>query len=66
MAANQGKVLPPMLIKFWINESGATAIEYGLIAAVLSLAIIGGIGNVYDAIEYLFGEPTSALSTTLN
>lgn len=66
MVASQGKVRPRMRKKFWIDDSGATAVEYGLIAAVLSLAIIGGIGNVYDAIEYLFGEPTSALNATLN
>lgn len=28
--------------KFFKNESGATAIEYGLIAALIAVAIIGG------------------------
>ena len=28
------------LTKFWTDESGATAIEYGLIAAGISLAIM--------------------------
>lgn len=55
-----------MLAKFWNDESGATVVEYGLIATVLSLAIVGGIGKVYSAIEYLFGEPTSALNGSLN
>jgi pilus assembly protein Flp/PilA len=55
-----------MLMKFWRDESGATAVEYGLIATFLSLAIVSGIGKVYGAIEYLFGEPTSALNGTLN
>ncbi|MEL7107892.1 MAG: Flp family type IVb pilin [Pseudomonadota bacterium] len=38
--------------KFFENESGATAIEYGLIAALIAVAIIGAVstlgGNVSD------------------
>lgn len=30
--------------RFLKDESGATAIEYGLIAALISVAIIGGAG----------------------
>jgi pilus assembly protein Flp/PilA len=36
------------LLNFWNNESGATAIEYGLIAAGIALAIItvvNGLGT---------------------
>ncbi len=33
------------------DESGATAIEYGLIAALLSVAIIGTVGLVGDNLE---------------
>lgn len=29
--------------KFFKNESGATAIEYGLIAALIAVGIIGGV-----------------------
>jgi pilus assembly protein Flp/PilA len=35
-----------LLNRFLKDESGATAIEYGLIAALLSVAIIGTISNV--------------------
>ncbi len=31
-----------LVARFLKNESGATAIEYGLIAALISVAIIGG------------------------
>ena len=31
-----------LVARFIKNESGATAIEYGLIAALISVAIIGG------------------------
>lgn len=40
------------LSKFWSDESGATAIEYGLIAAGISLAIIAvvnGLGTNMNA-----------------
>jgi pilus assembly protein Flp/PilA len=34
------------LVRFAKCESGATAIEYGLIAALISVAIIGVLGTV--------------------
>ena len=35
-----------LLVKFAKNESGATAIEYGLIAAGISVAIVGIVGTI--------------------
>jgi Flp pilus assembly pilin Flp len=35
-----------MFLKFLVDESGATAIEYGLIAAGISLAIIGTVNKL--------------------
>jgi pilus assembly protein Flp/PilA len=32
--------------RFLKDESGATAIEYGLIAALISVAIVGGAGSL--------------------
>ncbi|MBI1338843.1 Flp family type IVb pilin [bacterium] len=32
--------------KFLKNNSGATAIEYGLIAALIAVAIIGGVSTL--------------------
>ena len=32
--------------KFWFDEAGATAIEYGLIAAGISLAIIAVVNGL--------------------
>ena len=43
------------------NESGATAIEYGLIVAVLSLAIVGGVGTAATAIQDLWGDNNGKL-----
>ena len=36
------------LTRFLSDESGATAIEYGLIASLIFLAIIGGVGLFAD------------------
>ena len=35
-----------MIKKFIANESGATAIEYGLIAALIAVVIIGVLGTI--------------------
>jgi len=35
--------------RFWNDESGATAIEYGLIAALISVAIIGAATTLDQA-----------------
>jgi pilus assembly protein Flp/PilA len=37
--------------KFWVDQSGATAIEYGLIAAGISraiIAVVNGLGTKLD------------------
>jgi pilus assembly protein Flp/PilA len=51
-----------LLQRFLEDEKGATAIEYGLIVAVLSLAIVGGIGKVGNAIQFLFSDTNSKLA----
>ena len=40
--------------RFLKNESGATAIEYGLIAALISVAIIGGATAVGGSVNDTF------------
>lgn len=45
-----------MLKLFFQDERGATAIEYSLIAALISLAIIGGVGIVADGVGGLFNS----------
>ncbi|TIU32188.1 MAG: Flp family type IVb pilin, partial [Mesorhizobium sp.] len=41
-----------LLQQFVRDETGATAIEYGLIVTVLSLTIIGGVGKAADALQW--------------
>lgn len=49
------------LKRFLTNKAGATAIEYGLIVAVLSLAIIGGVGTAGNSIADMFSDQGRAL-----
>ncbi len=46
------------------DESGATAIEYGLIAAGIAVAIIAAVATLGDTLEGLFGKITAGLGTT--
>ncbi|MCP4074341.1 MAG: Flp family type IVb pilin [Hyphomicrobiales bacterium] len=43
-----------LVARFVKNESGATAIEYGLIAALISVAIIGGATALGTGLNTLF------------
>jgi pilus assembly protein Flp/PilA len=45
------------VLKFLSNKSGATAIEYGLIAALIAVAVIGGVSTL--------GQNANATFTTV-
>ena len=47
--------------KFWSDESGATAIEYGLIAAGIALAIITVVNSLGTSLNDKFGSVSSNL-----
>ncbi len=49
------------LIKFARNESGATAIEYGLIAALIGVAIITVVNNVGIELKGTFADIDTGL-----
>jgi len=49
------------LVKFAKDESGATAIEYGLIAAGISVAIIAVVQGVGSKLNTTFGSVQGAL-----
>jgi pilus assembly protein Flp/PilA len=53
--------LKQMVRKFWSDESGATAIEYGLIAAGIALAII----TVVNGLGTTMNEKFTSISTSL-
>jgi pilus assembly protein Flp/PilA len=50
-----------MIKKFWSDESGATAIEYGLIAAGISLAIIAVVNGLGTNLNGKFAEINGSL-----
>lgn len=50
-----------MLRRFLDDESGATAVEYGLIVVVLSLTIIGGVGRFSNNFQEMFLSTSSRL-----
>jgi pilus assembly protein Flp/PilA len=47
--------------RFLSNESGATAIEYGLIAAGISLAIIAAVNGLGTTLNTTFSTINSSL-----
>ncbi|MEG0936791.1 MAG: Flp family type IVb pilin [Comamonas sp.] len=42
------------IVKFWRDEEGATAIEYGLIAGLIAVGLIVSLEGVQKAIAELF------------
>jgi pilus assembly protein Flp/PilA len=49
-----------MILKnFWKNEDGATAIEYGLIAALIAVVIITGVTAVGTGLSTTFTNISS-------
>ncbi len=52
-----------MLKKFLQDESGATAIEYGLIAALVSVAAIGALSAMGDSLQTMFNTVSSHLQS---
>jgi pilus assembly protein Flp/PilA len=48
-------------LKFFQDQSGATAIEYGLIAAGISLAIIAAVNGLGSTLSTNFNSINSSL-----
>jgi pilus assembly protein Flp/PilA len=48
-------------LKLIKNEKGATAIEYGLIAALIAVAAIGAMGSVGNSLKNTFNNVSSNL-----
>ena len=50
------------LQQFWQDEDGATAIEYGLIAGLIAVAIIGVLAALSGGLKGLFTRITTELT----
>jgi pilus assembly protein Flp/PilA len=57
--------LSTFVSRFNKNESGATAIEYGLIAGLISVVIIASVTAVGTNLAALFTAVSNALVTAL-
>lgn len=58
--------MPNTLSNIVNDESGATAIEYGLIAALVSVAAILALSAMGDALRTLFERVSTELNTAVN
>ncbi len=65
------KIFADLFVKFKNDESGATAIEYGLIAALISVALITGatslggkLNETFGGLGNKMGEATTKLNGT--
>ncbi len=45
-----------VLVRFLKDESGATAIEYGLIAALIAIAATAGMTALGDGLQGMFSD----------
>jgi len=50
-------------LKLFKNEKGATAIEYGLIAALIAVAAIAAMSNIGISLKTTFSTVSSSLNS---
>jgi pilus assembly protein Flp/PilA len=55
-----------LIRRFLKARDGATAIEYGLIVALMSLVIVAGVGRVGDAVADMFSNQDRELQKAFN
>jgi len=48
--------MPNLIERFWSDESGATAIEYGLLAALMGIGLVAGLTQLKTALITLFSS----------
>ncbi len=52
--------------KFLRSQEGATAIEYALIAAIVSISIVVGLTGVTNQLESIFTQVSSGFQAATN
>ncbi len=60
-----GSWMHPLLKKIIVDEAGATAIEYGLIAALISVAAITALIATGGSLNTMFSTVSTALSNAI-
>ncbi|MDR7944812.1 Flp family type IVb pilin [Achromobacter aegrifaciens] len=51
------------LAQFWNDEDGITALEYGLIAGMVAVALIVAVGAFTGALQSMFSDLGTKLDT---
>jgi pilus assembly protein Flp/PilA len=57
----ESRIMKKLVLGFWRDDSGATAIEYGLIAAGISIAIIVAVNGLGSNLNNMFTSINSSL-----
>ncbi len=60
------KKMQHMLVRFGQDEDGATAIEYGLIAALMAVSVIAAFTALGNGIVNLFGDVDSGAGSVIS
>lgn len=55
-----------MIAKIWHDQTGATAVEYGLILAVIFLAMITALEGFGQSFDQLWTQTTQVLATAIS
>ena len=53
-----------LMRRFWGDEGGATAVEYGLIAGLVAVAVITALTALGDSINALFSDVATTVGNT--
>lgn len=54
------------LEQFAVDQSGATAIEYALVAVLVGIAIIGSVTALGNSLQSIFYDVASDVTTAVN
>jgi pilus assembly protein Flp/PilA len=55
-----------LLSRFLHDDNGATAVEYGILVAILSISLIGVFATMGDSISSTLGRDEGGVAATLN
>jgi pilus assembly protein Flp/PilA len=61
MFKSSGNAIAGSLLRFVRDESGATAIEYALIASGVSIVIVGTVATLGTNVKAMFSSVSTAL-----